>query len=933
MIRDLKRATILIKFEHAVVVSDQRGLKMNSFKVGDQVVMGARPSYGIGTIVFIEDSQVDIFFKDKGIAETCPISCIQSALSPINLIRARDFDDPLRFDLRTRANLLRCNEDQSSISNSLIEILPHQIIAAHKVISSPSRRFMLADEVGLGKTIEAGIIIKELVCRGDCNNSLLITPAGLVDQWQEEMDKLGLAYVKYTPDTDAAIKHFWSDFKHVIVSIDTIKLEDRLKRLDDVKGWDVVIFDEAHHLSRKDYKGKPYKSDRYRVAERIHKKARCLLFLTATPHQGDANKFFNLVQLLVPGLYSYEYETQSNRDKLDRFMIRQRKIDVTDEKGNPLFVNRSVASIGFENSVAEVSFFYHLSQYLREGYKLAESINDKHNRALGFLMVTFQKIAASSLFAVKVALLTRLIKLLFLQMTNSEDDQEKSILKQEIITFRKSEYPAYEDEERIFFDAEQEFKKEVSEENPDVSKSIGIPNEVAQLKKLLSELPRDDDTKLVRLIHLVESKLRENPSEKFIVFTEYLKTQDYIVRKLREKYGSHSVAFLRGGNAELKKEAVRAFKGDAQFLVSTQAGGEGINLQHANIVINYDMPWNPMKVEQRIGRAHRYGARKDILVFNLFATGTIEARIYDCLEEKLAEISCTIGNLNEREAFRENILGIVAEDIDFDQIHKEMLVKTINEVDVERRIKEAVCRAQEVYAKLNDLSQGMSKFSIDKYEHLRGNLGLEDVERFILDFVKSEGKRVSKNSDGLFEFIVPDSVSLYRGKKFSNITFDRQTALDGGRLEFFGVGHYLVDAILDKCSGIDYGGRCCQRTISDKTNSGERGIQINYRIRFETQTQQQDVNQIVKMEFVSLFFDENRNYRPDLEPLGKAPGTKDVEQSQFDFASEDYLDFVEKAAEEKIRERVKNSKEDLAIRFPLVVYKYSLESVCLFAIK
>jgi len=589
------------------------------------------------------------------------------------LAKAGQFDDSIKFDLRTRALFLPIANKNGILSNSIIEILPHQILAAHKVISSKSRRFLLADEVGLGKTFEAGIIIKELASRGEAERILFITPAGLVEQWRDDMQKFGFSLTAYLTGIEGAMKDFWNKMSPVITSIDTIKIEEHLKDLMSAKDWDVIVFDEAHHLTRKDYGVKADKSDRYVVGEKLKDKTKSLLFLTATPHQGDRNKFYNLVGLLDETIFKDENDLSRNREKLNQIMIRQKKIDVTDEQGKPLFVKRIVNTLRYEISKEEEAFFDALNLYLITGYRTAERDTDKRHRALGFVMITFQKIAASSIFAIRMALEERLFRLLFIEMEKGKGGKSLDEYKREIISFLRYKYEATVNDERVFQEAKENFEKYLREENVDPLEFVAAPDEIESLKNLLSKIPSDEDTKFKRLIEALNLIKTKNSEEKAIIFTEYLKTQDYIVSGLRRIYGEDDVVLIRGGDNQQKILAAKKFKKSAHFLVSTQAGGEGINLQHCHIMINYDMPWNPMKVEQRIGRIHRYGQAETAQVYNMFAAETIEDRIYQRLDMKLQDITRDIGDEEEREAFRENILGILAEQLNFEELYREVL--------------------------------------------------------------------------------------------------------------------------------------------------------------------------------------------------------------------------------------------------------------------
>ena len=905
-----------------------------NFKVGDKVIITNKQDFGIGKIVEIEGYQIDIFFKEKGIAETAHVNDIQLALDPIRMAIEDRFDDAIKFDLRTKALFLPLANKNGILSNSVIEILPHQILAAHKIVCSPSRRFLLADEVGLGKTFEAGIVLKELINRGEVDRILIITPAGLVPQWQEDMEKFGLNMTIYQSGLEVSIKQFWNKMSPIIVSIDTIKTEEHLKDVTSANDWDVIVFDEAHHLSRKDYGNKADKSDRYVVAERLKDKTKCLLFLTATPHQGDRNKFYNLIKLLNDSLFTREADVDRNRETLNEIMIRQRKKDVTDDAGKPLFVKRVVKALRYEISSKETTFMNYLNVYLIGGYKIAEQDFNKRYRALGFVMTTFQKIAASSIYAVRSSLEERLIRLLFMEIEKSKDGSILQRLKMKIVTRLRSRYENVPSDEIIFLEARTSFDKYLREEGVDPVEFIGAPDEIDSLEKLLSYATDDEDTKLKKLLEAIRSIKDGSRDEKVIIFTEYLKTQDYIVRALRRVYGEDDVVLIRGGNLEEKINAANKFRKSSHFLVSTQAGGEGINLQHCHIIINYDMPWNPMKVEQRIGRIHRYKAHDTAQIYNMFAANTIEDRIYQRLEAKLYEITHTIGDEDEREAYRENILGIIAEQINFDELYKEVLQKGKEvEVITQEKIDAAVERAKEVYEKLGDFTQDMERFSLEKYFKTKGEVTLKDVETFILEFLKSEGKRISNDSEGNYEFIIPEVVPIHGGGKVERVTFERERAIGEPNIQFMALGHFLTDAIIKLCSGYGYGGRCVRRQISDTSHKGEGGIQFSFTVEYQCVNPGFEKNRTLQKDLQLIMLDTECNYRPDLERLGFVESEKKINERDFVFISEGYLKKAEAVANAKIQEVIESNIISLQSKYLNVIYKKNLECVALYVVR
>jgi hypothetical protein len=346
------------------------------------------------------------------------------------------------------------------------------------------------------------------------------------------------------------------------------------------------------------------------------------------------------------------------------------------------------------------------------------------------------------------------------------------------------------------------------------------------------------------------------------------------------------------------------------------------------------MPWNPMKVEQRIGRIHRYKAKDTAQVYNMFAKDTIEDRIYQRLDDKLYEITQTIGNDDEREAYRENILGIIAEELNFDELYKEVLKKG-QEVDeiTKDKIDAAIERAEEVYRKIGDFTQDLEQFNLDKYIKTKGDVSLMDVENFVKDFVRSEGKKRSEDEEGYYEFIVPEIIPIYGGQKYRKITFDRDLAVEDPTINFMAIGHHITDSILKKCSGYGYGGRCSKRQILNMDHKGGAGIQCNYFVEYQAPQPGTERNRVLRKELHMLMFDQNCKYRDEWKDLAINDSEKKYREDDFGYANKAYLDQVEKEAEKKIKELIDETIKELREKNPNVVYKKNLENIALFSIK
>lgn len=360
-----------------------------------------RDDLGVGEVLRVAESggvyQADVAFesRDGRRLETFPADRLQAQADLWDRLAQNDFDPPLDFLLKQLAYQFPLANTGGELSNSRTALLPHQILLTHDVVAATRRRFLIADEVGLGKTIETGMILRELLARGEAERILVICPAGLIRNWQNELrdafrlhfDVLGIDFTDANPAT-------WETHPRVIASIDTIKRKERLERVLASPRWELIVFDEAHHLSRTRYGKKITATQNYRLAEALRGHTRDLLFLSATPHQGDAYQFWSLIQLLDDSLFEDPEAMLDHRGLLNRVMIRRTKREVTDGEGKPIFMRRQVHTQKFMMAARERAFYEKLTQYLQEGYGVAglgEAKTTSRQRAVGFVMTTFQK--------------------------------------------------------------------------------------------------------------------------------------------------------------------------------------------------------------------------------------------------------------------------------------------------------------------------------------------------------------------------------------------------------------------------------------------------------------------------------------------------------------------------------------------------------------
>ena len=815
-------------------------------KKDTKVKVPYRPELGTGAVLQVAEApggytQVDVVFEKDGkrFLETFPKNRLEPVADIFQRYQNGESDHPMDFFLRQLAYQFPLENLGGELSNSKTDLLPHQILLTHQIISARRRKFLIADEVGLGKTIEVGMIIKELLARGEAKRILVICPAGLTVNWQNEMkDCFRIFFDIFGRDFSDANPHAWERHNLVIVSIDMIKRPGRLEKMLTGPDWDLIVFDEAHHLSRKRYGKKIDVTQNYRLAEKTKGKGRDFLFLTATPHQGDAYQFWSLIQLLDDQLFEKPEAMLDHRGLLGRVMFRRTKKEATDAQGNPIFMRRQVHTQKFQLSMREQRFYDRLTEYLREGYDAAgvgEDKTTKQQRAVGFVMATFQKIMSSSPRAIKQALRRRLIALyarkqmslesgaygaitrpeISSKIINFQEEMRKTVA--ELLSYRKADIDYTEADSYITRLKQRLMKRPRFEEevthwaldamesgNGIIEASANIPDEEEKIIELIELVDEGPDRKFDTLIRAIEQIRRENKDEKMIIFTQYLETLYFLQDEIGKYYDPKKIAIVKGGPLEDKIASCESFwdKDGAQFLISTSAGGEGINLQVCRILFNYDLPWNPMAVEQRIGRIHRYGQTETVQVYHLVAEETIEEKVYAILEEKLFEIAMTIGKVDTitgdvSEDFRSEVLGFLGSSTNYTSLYREALLNR-NYERTEQEISEAIQVAKDASEALRQLTQDISTFNLEYYRELEGKFTLEDLKRFTEKAILRLGGSFIPSGD-LIQITVPPALKKYPdvASRYENVTFSRKTATRKKNVDLLGIGHPLIDALLE----------------------------------------------------------------------------------------------------------------------------------------
>jgi superfamily II DNA or RNA helicase len=661
------------------------------------------------------------------------------------------------------------------IESSVIP-LPHQIRALSRAIANDRVRYLLADEVGLGKTIEAGLIMRELKLRGLVKRTLVIAPKGLVSQWVAEMrahfnehfqlvlpddiKTLGRISAVASPesrvsghdDSQLVTRNPWTLFSQVVVPMDSVKPLDKRRgwtaaqvsehnreRFEDLisAGWDLVIVDEAHRLG-----GSTDQVARFKLGQGLSEAAPYFLMLSATPHQGKTDAFHRLVSLI--DAQEFPDISSVTRERVQPYVIRTEKRRAIDADGKPLFKPRrtQLAPVSWKERHRDQQLLYEaVTEYVREGYN--QAMREKRSY-IGFLMILMQRLVVSSTSAIRTTLERRL---------------EALAAPQEQLTL----FPLASEEEWADLDGQEQIEVLLR------TRLKALKNERAEVKLLLEAAARCEqigpDAKAEALLDWLYRLQSEegDPELKALVFTEFVPTQEMLRRFLTER--GFSVVCLNGSmDMEERKRVREAFAKEARILISTDAGGEGLNLQFCHVVINYDIPWNPMRLEQRIGRVDRIGQAHAVRAVNFVFEGSVEHRVREVLEQKLAVIF---------EEFGIDKTGDVLDSAQAGHMFDEMYVEAIlNPEKVEESVESVVARLQEqarearttasVLGATEDLEPGEA-------QRLLTHPLPHWVERMTVSYLKAHGGQAERRSQS-WNLTWPD------GETYENVVFTGKEA-------------------------------------------------------------------------------------------------------------------------------------------------------------
>lgn len=704
-----------------------------------------------------------------------------------------------------------------SLSIARVDPLPHQLEAVYDYfLKLPRIRFLLADDPGAGKTIMAGLLLKELKIRGLVKRTLIITPANLSFQWQREMkDKFRENFEVIRSDVLRANygSNPWQDKNQVVTSISWVsRIEDAKESL--LRShWDLIIVDEAHKMSAY---SKDKKTLAYRLGENLSSMTDHYLLMTATPHKGDPANFCLFLELLDKDVYGdvTSLEEAMRRNHAPFYLRRTKEAlktfpDPDTGEVKKLFTNREVQTVEFKIDDEEYDFYNALSHYVEDQSIKASRDDSPRNRAVGFIMAMLQRRFASSVYAVRRSL------------ERMRDKRQKILENPEAYRQEQINKRRPDDFDELTEDEQQDILSELEGVVMFVD-SAALKEEISQLNNLIEQgkmlEQREIESKLVKLKEVItEHGIFDDPKMKLLIFTEHKDTLDYLVDRLID-WGLNVTQIHGGmkiGNRDVpgtRIYAERMFREEAQILVATEAAGEGINLQFCWFMINYDIPWNPVRLEQRMGRIHRYGQEKDCLIINFVSTNTREGRVLQKLFERLEKIENDLDPNKTGKIF--NVLGDIFPSNQLERMLRDMYSNNLTESAIKNRIVEQF--DTDNFRRITDSAlEGLAKRDLNlgaligkKEEAKERRLVPEVIEDFFFEAGPLAGvtPKVVRGKQHTYKIgRIPrtlwpigerfESRFGTLGHEYKQIVFDKEYLKDDSTLEWVTPGHPLFECV------------------------------------------------------------------------------------------------------------------------------------------
>jgi len=750
-----------------------------------------------------------------------------------------------------------------AVHTSDLDPLPHQIEAVYgELLDRTPLRFLLADDPGAGKTIMAGLYAKELMLRGDAERILIVVPGSLVEQWQEELaDKFGLRFELLTrqlveAQPDASVFERWP---LLIARMDQLSRADDLRDQLDRCDWDLVVIDEAHRMSAHYFGQELHTTKRYQLGQLLGRHTRHLLLMTATPHSGKEEDFQLFLALLDSDRFEGRYRDAVHTVDTEGLMRRMVKEELLTFEGKPLFPERRAYTVPYPLSDAEMELYEAVTQYVREEMSRADRLKQEGDTrrgvTVGFALTVLQRRLASSPEAILKSLERRRHRLerrrreLASAPSAGESPIERS-LRERLVGLLGRDLPEELEELDDLTSGEvEEIESDVVDAATAARTVAELDHEIALLAGL-TELARrvryaGTDRKWTELRDLLsDSELirgADGALRKIIIFTEHRDTLEYLAERIRSLLGhSEAVVIIHGGvRREERRKVMEVFAQDAncRVLVATDAAGEGLNLQRAHLMVNYDLPWNPNRIEQRFGRIHRIGQTEVCHLWNLVAEGTREGAVFQRLLEKLEQ---------QRQTYKGKVFDVLGQAFEGQPL-RDLLLEAIRYGDrpevrasldrvIDARVGEGLDRLIAERAASHDVlaRADLEKWRAQMDEARARRLQPHYIRAFFLDAFKLLGGRTAQRETGRYEIRHVPAAIRARDRQiglgapvlqsYERVTFERELTRIPGQLgaDLLAPGHPLLDAVTDLTIE-RYGSLLKQGTIlADRHDPGEQ---------------------------------------------------------------------------------------------------------------
>jgi superfamily II DNA or RNA helicase len=732
-----------------------------------------------------------------------------------------------------------------AVSTALVEPLPHQITAVYEeMLPRQPLRFLLADDPGAGKTIMTGLFIRELLIRGDLRRCLIVAPGSLVEQWQMELgEKFRLPFgilTRSAIDTSKSGNPF-NDDDLLIARLDMLSRDEDLQlKLENSHDWDLIVFDEAHKLSATLDVDGIKRTKRRVLGEKCRDLARHFLLLTATPHSGKPEEFELFMSLLDPDRFERQHKVKENPHRAvaraGDLMRRLLKEKLVRFDGRPLFPKRYAYVVPYKLTEPERELYDAVTRYVREEMNRADRLKEKgegkRGLIVGFALTVLQRRLASSPEAIYQSLRRRRERLerRLAELESAKQDAESRLATPELSLWQAAEIEELvEDEDEISAEETEELEEQVLDLATAASTIAELRAEIASLRDLeaLAAGVRrlGTDRKWAELSSLVqdaaEMKDAAGSRRKLVIFTEHRDTLNYLVARLTNLLGrQEAVVAIHGGlNREARRRAEAAFKQDPEvaMLVATDAAGEGINLQRAHLMVNYDLPWNPNRLEQRFGRIHRIGQTEVCHLWNLVAVETREGDVYARLLQKIDEESKALGG---------QVFDVLGQLTFGDRPLRQLLIDAIRTGDSpEARaflntVIEAAVDRERLEELLEERALGTDVLDATKIASVREEMERANARKLQPHFIRTFflaaferlGGRISQREPGRYEISRVPAVVRQRAQErgllpvtqaYERVTFDKELINPLGQplADFVCPGHPLLDATIDVLLG------------------------------------------------------------------------------------------------------------------------------------